>query len=866
MKLTYTFFASQNRLKSSIAGYAAMLLLSSFLSFSQAPVFTYPNNSFDVSKAVHTGKAANIAAELSGAVGLAFNGNGTKMFVLEGSVTAGYAVVEYTLSTDFDVTTASYAGASEEFDLSGESERPTDIAFDANGNKMFIVRDGAGGNIDIYEYDLSSNFNVSTANYAGDSQRFVMSSTEGTPQAMAFNDTGSKIYTLGSDSDIVEQFVLTSNYDISTAIDPGLSDFNVGAQESLPTALAFSEDGLQMFVSGSEAIQQYSLSTAFDPSTASYAHSFSIAAEVAQYTVGTSGRYQQSLAFAPDGTKMFVTGGNAVIEYHIGEHIMLNENNASVGINVDANDGSGGATDTSVTYSLAGDDAALFTIYSSGKVFFNTPPDYENPLDANTDNKYEISVIATGGILSSLQRFVVEVLNIPDTPIFTNATLSGNPYQVRLTEHAGEQKELFVGAEEDDPRTFTFSADGTKVYVLGQGQGRVIEYNLSTAFDLNSASYSAMSSLLVFGNGSTYQGMAFNNTGTQLSVVYEYFTANDYIRTFSLSTAWDISTLNTTSAPVVDINATEPSPREIAYSVYGTKMYIVGTGSSGILTYDLTSPFNPSTGTHVATAPTIDPSNSIAMAFNTSGTQVFELRKNLLNTKIRYYDLSAPFDLTTHSNLLSGFILGLDPIDMAFNDNGTKLFLMSTDKKIITFNLAVPIEVVSGSTDVINVDANDGMGGATDSSVTYTVSGIDAGAFSIDASGNLSFSTAPDFNNPTDANGNNLYEVSVVAANNYGTETQKYLVEVVSTLSAAQEADNLSIKVYPNPASSTLFLESQTPITSVTLYDVVGKQVAERKNLQHTNHTLDISALTQGLYFVTIETQKQKHSQKVIIN
>ncbi len=45
--------------------------------------------------------------------------------------------------------------------------------------------------------------------------------------------------------------------------------------------------------------------------------------------------------------------------------------------------------------------------------------------------------------------------------------------------------------------------------------------------------------------------------------------------------------------------------------------------------------------------------------------------------------------------------------------------------------------------------------------VDYSLSGVDAGLFSIDSSGNLTFDVAPDFENPTDSGTNNIYNVQV---------------------------------------------------------------------------------------------------------
>ena len=50
-----------------------------------------------------------------------------------------------------------------------------------------------------------------------------------------------------------------------------------------------------------------------------------------------------------------------------------------------------------------------------------------------------------------------------------------------------------------------------------------------------------------------------------------------------------------------------------------------------------------------------------------------------------------------------------------------------------------------------------------DDTVMWDVSGTDASAFRIDSSGNLAFDGAPDYENPTDSGGNNIYEISVDA-------------------------------------------------------------------------------------------------------
>lgn len=48
-----------------------------------------------------------------------------------------------------------------------------------------------------------------------------------------------------------------------------------------------------------------------------------------------------------------------------------------------------------VSYSLEGPDAALFNVDADGKVTFKETPDFENPLDANGDNKYDVTLVRT---------------------------------------------------------------------------------------------------------------------------------------------------------------------------------------------------------------------------------------------------------------------------------------------------------------------------------------------------------------------------------------------------------------------------------------------------------------------------------------
>ena len=54
-----------------------------------------------------------------------------------------------------------------------------------------------------------------------------------------------------------------------------------------------------------------------------------------------------------------------------------------------------------ITWSIAGTDAARFSINEDGELSFKSSPDYEAPNDANTDNVYEVTIRASDGSLMS---------------------------------------------------------------------------------------------------------------------------------------------------------------------------------------------------------------------------------------------------------------------------------------------------------------------------------------------------------------------------------------------------------------------------------------------------------------------------------
>jgi len=68
--------------------------------------------------------------------------------------------------------------------------------------------------------------------------------------------------------------------------------------------------------------------------------------------------------------------------------------------------------------------------------------------------------------------------------------------------------------------------------------------------------------------------------------------------------------------------------------------------------------------------------------------------------------------------------------------------------------------------------------------------------------------------------------------------------------------------MYPNPVYDLLNINSQEVIKNVKVFNLLGQQVFQ-KEINKTTSTLDLSSLTQGVYFVNITTDKTTKSVKI---
>ena len=209
-------------------------------------------------------------------------------------------VEEYDCSTGFDVSTCSDGNSPK----STEDETPRGIAFNDNGSKMFIV--GDNDNV-VNEYACGQFFDVSACSFT---DGFELGTQESAPSGIAFNTDGTKMFVLGATGDDVNEYACSTGFSLDSC--HSIADKDISGQEANALAMAFNSDGTKMFIGGfaGDDVNEYTLSTAYDVSTATFVDAFSILTHEGKIT---------GLAFDTNGHRMFIVGqgGVEMNEYYL---------------------------------------------------------------------------------------------------------------------------------------------------------------------------------------------------------------------------------------------------------------------------------------------------------------------------------------------------------------------------------------------------------------------------------------------------------------------------------------------------------------------------------------------------------------------
>jgi len=181
---------------------------------------------------------------------------------------------------------------------------PSDVQMSSDGTKMYVVDQDAET---IYQYTLGTAWDVSTASYA--SKSYALSSQMTNCRNFRFNDVGTKLYGIGPNgvnNASVYQYTLGTAWDISTASYASKTFDLTGQIASAPAGLCFADSGAKMYVGrvDTRIIYQYTLGTPWDVSTASYA---TISEDLTARVDSLNGA-----ELTPDGTRVFVSSGGSI--------------------------------------------------------------------------------------------------------------------------------------------------------------------------------------------------------------------------------------------------------------------------------------------------------------------------------------------------------------------------------------------------------------------------------------------------------------------------------------------------------------------------------------------------------------------------
>ena len=290
----------------------------------------------------------------------------------------------------------------------------------------------------------------------------------------------------------------------------------------------------------------------------------------------------------------------------------------------------------------------------------------------------------------SYHKILIDANNTDVTVSFSNVPSGSSKWSLELNTNVPavgydlasasyDNVSLSVNAQDAVPRGLTFNSDGTKVYIVGSGSDRIHQYNLSTAYDLSTASY--INSFSVIGQDGTPFGVAFSNSGLKMYMLG--FANGSIVYQYSLSTAFDVSTASydTVSFSVAGQDVQSRGP---VFNDNGTKMYTVGTASDSAHQYSLSTAYDLSTASYDSVSFSVAAQDTVpyGIAFGNNGSSLFISGDT--NNTVYKYSLSTPYDLSTASYDNVSFSVGSqvsEPISMAFSGTGLKMYILdfSTD-------------------------------------------------------------------------------------------------------------------------------------------------------------------------------------------
>ncbi|MEP4095241.1 hypothetical protein, partial [Reichenbachiella sp.] len=581
---------------------------------------------------------------------LTFNSDGSRTFI----TTTSNLVYELIPGNPYNVSTGMAFGDNL---IASDMSSLTGLEFNSDGTKMFLLGLLQG----IGQYTLSSAYDITTATFDG---IFDVSGQETSATAITFNPSGSKLFVAGLDSDQVHQYTLSNAFDITSGVTYDGSPLNIRFEDDLVYDIEFGDDGNKLYMLGrtNDTVFLYDLDSPYDvTSSASLSYSLNISAQQNNPT---------GIYVIPNGNRLVLLGlsGADFSQYDLsaGGFSELPANNGEV-------TGELVVYITDETFTNGGSSLAYTTHYTMA----NVPSGLTPNLAVDSDGS---KATLTFNGTASLHQDIHDVSSLGFN--FTNAAFSG-----------GSAAEVNNASSAESGIGIDFSENFSTI---------------SYGFSYSIANGAQVGSFLdVSADDGSPQGVYFNATGTKMYVVG---LANKLLLQYALSTPYEIGT-GISLEGNFDISAYDGFPTDITFNSAGNKMYVLGQDQNKVFQFSLSTPFDLTTGVSHDNNPASIPSRANGLRFSADGSTLFVYAGISSSVRVHQYALTTPFDITAGINLVSSFNPGSiepNPRGIEFSKNGFTMLLVGINDIVYTYSLSKPFDIrdVVTATETFNLSPN----------------------------------------------------------------------------------------------------------------------------------------------------------------
>lgn len=250
-------------------------------------------------------------------------------------------------------------------------------------------------------------------------------------------------------------------------------------------------------------------------------------------------------------------------------------------------------------------------------------------------------------------------------------------------------------AQDTSPQSLALSSDGTKVYIAGNANDKIVQYSMSTPWDISTAVYSQ--NVAVGAYDSLPFGLAFSSDGT---FMYISGMTLDNVRRFTLSSAWNVSTATisqTFSVTPYDLNVTG-----ITFDNSGSNMYLVGDTNDKLYQFSLSNTWDIATAVYSQNVSiVVQDSAPTDLRISSNGSRLFMVGST--NDSVHQYDLSTAWDISTATYSGATYLGYYDTAvtGIAFDSAGSNIYLVcNTSDDVYQLNLTSPWDITTVTSDI----------------------------------------------------------------------------------------------------------------------------------------------------------------------